>query len=89
MLVDKQKARKENERFKILLDLVKKANKNQLWYMIYDFENLGFYREDKRQQRSFIIECLQNNYTTELTKYLIHDDVSMRMEKSILKAITK
>ena len=27
---------------KTLLDLVKKANKNQLWYMIYDFENLGF-----------------------------------------------
>ena len=74
---------------KILLDLVKKANKNQLWYMIYDFENLGFYREDKRQQRSFIIECLQNNYTTELNKYLIHDDVSMRMEKSILNAIRK
>lgn len=30
----------------ILLNLVKKANKNQLWYMIYDFENIGFYRED-------------------------------------------
>ena len=74
---------------KVLLDLVKKANKKQLWYMIYDFENLGFYREDKRQQKKCIIECLQNNYTTELNKYLIHDDVSMRMERSILNAITK
>ena len=32
---------------------------------------------------------VKNNYTKELNKYLIHDDVSMRMEKSILNAITK
>lgn len=70
-----------------LLQLVKKANKNQLWYMIYDFENLGFYREDKRQQRNFIIECLKNCYTTELNEFLLHDYDSIRMEKSVLNAM--
>lgn len=69
----------------VLLHIVKKANKNQLWYMIYDFENLGFYREDKRQQRQFIIECLQNCYTTKSTDYLYDD--SLRMEKSIINAM--
>ena len=70
-----------------LLQLVKRANKNQLWRMIYDFENLGFYREDKRQQRQFIIECLKNCYTIELNEYFLHDYDSMIMEGSIINAM--
>lgn len=70
-----------------LLDTVKRANKIQLWHMIYDFEMLGFYREDKRKQRQFIIECLKNNYTTELNIYGNHDSDSLRMEKAVITAM--
>ena len=70
-----------------LLNKVKKANKNQLWHIIYDFELIGFYREDKRQQRQFIIECLQNCYKTELNEYGIHDDDSLRMERAVITAM--
>lgn len=70
-----------------LLKKVKKANKNQLWYMIYDFEKIGFYREDKRQQRQFIIECLQNCYRTNLNEYYTHDDDSLRMERAVITAM--
>ena len=70
-----------------LLHLVKRANKNQLWQMIYDFENLGFYREDKRSQRKFIVECLKNCYTTELNEYFLHDYDSMIMEGSVINAM--
>lgn len=73
---------------KTLLQIVKKANKEQLWHMIYDFEMLGFYREDKRQQRNFIIECLKNCYTTELNEYYIYDDTSVRMERSIITSVS-
>ena len=71
-----------------LLKIVKKANKNQLWHMIYDFEMLGFYREDKRQQRGFIIECLTNCYTTEKNpRYDTFDDDSLRMERAVITAM--
>lgn len=70
-----------------LLTLVKKANKKQLNSMIYDFGYLGFYREDKRQQRNFIVECLVNNYTTDKNIYGILDSDSVFMEKSVLEAM--
>lgn len=70
-----------------LLEIVKRANKNQLWYMIHDFEYIGFYREDKRQQRQFIIECLTNCYKTELDVWGLHDDTSLRMERAVVTAM--
>ena len=70
-----------------LLKIVKRANKNQLWHMIHDFEWIGFYREDKRQQRQFIIDCLTNCYKTELNQYGIHDDDSLRMERAVVAAM--
>lgn len=70
-----------------LLEIVKKANKNQLWHMIYDFEMIGFYREDKRQQRGFIIECLTNCYKTELDTWGLYDDTSLEMERAVVTAM--
>ena len=70
-----------------LLQIVKKANKNQLWHMIYDFNSIGFYREDKRQQRQFIIDCLTANYTTELNRHGNHDEDSLRMERAVITAM--
>lgn len=70
-----------------LLQIVKRADKNQLWHMIYDFESMGFYREDKRQQRQFIVDCLTNCYTTKLNEYGIHDDDSLRMERVVVTAM--
>lgn len=70
-----------------LLKIVEKANKSQLWHMIYDFESIGFYREDKRQQRQFIIDCLINCYKTELNEYGTHDEDSLRMERAIIVAM--
>ena len=70
-----------------LLQIVKKANKNQLWRMIYDFEMLGFYREDKRQQRQFIIDCLTHCYTTEINEYGIHNNDSLSMERAVVTAM--
>lgn len=73
-----------------LLNIVKLANKKQLKSMIYDFEYLGFYREDKRQKKKFIIECLENCYTTEIKEpYNIYDSDSLWMEKFVLKAINE
>lgn len=71
-----------------LLEMVKRANRKQLWSMIYDFEMIGFYREDKRRQRQFIIDCLTNCYTTEVKQpYGIHDKDSLSMEKAVLQAM--
>ena len=70
-----------------LIAIVKRANKKQLWNMIYDFDMIGFYREDKRQQRGYIIACLNNCYTTELNAYGIHDSDSVAMEKAIINAM--
>lgn len=70
-----------------LLKIVKKANRHQLWHMIYDFEMIGFYREDKRKQRQFIIECLQNCYKTELDEYGRHEYDSLRMERAVITAM--
>lgn len=70
-----------------LIKLVKKANKKQLWSMIYDFDLIGFYREDKRQQRGYIIECLNSCYTTKKDVYGLLDTDSLRMEKAIINAM--
>lgn len=70
-----------------LLELVEKANKAQLSDMIYWFDMMGFYREDRRQQRGYIIACLMNCYTTDKEKYMYHD--SIEMQNIILKAMEK
>ena len=56
--------------------------------MIYDFEMIGFYREDKRQQKQFILDCINNCYTTDINMYGIHDNDSMRMEEAVLNAVS-
>ena len=70
-----------------LIAIVKKANKEQLWSMIYDFDMIGFYREDKRQQRGYIIGCIEGCYETEKNIYGCYDSDSVEMEKAILKAM--
>lgn len=70
-----------------LIKLVNKANRKQLWFMIYDFEMIGFYREDRRQQRGFIIECLNSCYNSELKDNGCYDCDSYRMERAILSAM--
>lgn len=65
-----------------LLEMVSKANKRQLWYMIYDFELIGFYREDKRVQRQFIVDCINNCYE-------FSDIDCLLMEKAIIKGMKK
>lgn len=72
---------------KELIAIVKKANKEQLWSMIYDFDMIGFYREDKRQKRKYIVECLENCYTTALNVYGCRDEDSKRMERAVLNAV--
>lgn len=64
-----------------LVALVKKANKNQIWHMIYAFNMMGFYREDKRVKRNYIIACLQNCYdSSSLSEKL-------EMEKAVLNSM--
>lgn len=45
-----------------LLDIVRKADKYLLYYLIYNFEELGYYREDKRSGRKFVLNCIENCY---------------------------
>lgn len=72
----------------VLLGMVKKANKDQLWHMIYDFGMIGFYREDKRVQRQFIIDCINNCYTTALVVYdELPDSDCLLMEKAVIRAM--
>lgn len=66
-----------------LLSLVEKANKNQLWNMIYDFDMMGFYREDKRVKRGYIISCLNNCYESDSLRI----SEKLEMEKSVLNAM--
>ncbi len=66
-----------------LLLLVKKADKNQLWDMIYEFDMLGFYREDKRVKRNYIISCLENCYESDSLTI----SEKMEMEKAVLNAM--
>lgn len=68
---------------KELVDIVKKANKNQIRSMIYDFDMMGFYREDKRVKRNYIIECLKNCYESEALTI----SEKMEMEKAVLNAM--
>ena len=71
-----------------LMAVVKKADRIQVFSMIYDFEMIGFYREDKRQQKQFILDCINNCYTTDINIYGIHDGDSMRMEEAVLNAVS-
>ena len=71
-----------------LMAVDKKADRKQVFSMIYDFEMIGFYREDKRQQKQFILDCINNCYTTDINMYGTHDNDSMRMEEAILNAVS-
>ena len=71
-----------------LMTVVKKADRKQVFSMIYDFEMIGFYREDKRQQKQFILDCINNCYTTDINMYGIHDNDSMRMEEAVINAVS-
>ena len=71
-----------------LMAVVKKADRKQVFSMIYDFEMIGFYREDKRQQKQFILDCINNCYNTDINMYGIHDGDSMRMEEAVLNAVS-
>ena len=71
-----------------LMAVVKKADRKQVFSMIYDFEMIGFYREDKREQKQFILDCINNCYTTDINIYGIHDGDSMRMEEAVLNAVS-
>ena len=71
-----------------LMTVVKKADRKQVFSMIYDFEMIGFYREDKRQQKQFILDCINNCYTTDINMYGIHDIDSMRMEEAVINAVS-
>ena len=71
-----------------LMAVVKKADRKQVFSMIYDFEMIGFYREDKRQQKQFILDCINNCYTTDINMYGVHDNDSMRMEEAVLNAVS-
>ena len=71
-----------------LIAVVKKADRKQVFSMIYDFEMIGFYREDERHQKQFILDCINNCYTTDTNMYGIHDCDSMRMEEAVLNAVS-
>lgn len=47
---------------KELINIVKNFNKVQVKFTISGFEMIGFYREDKRQKKSFLINCIENCY---------------------------
>lgn len=71
-----------------LVSIVDRLDLRTLKYQVLpDFYMIGFYQEDKRRSiRQFIIDCLENNYTTEINSYGTHDSDSLRMEKSLLRA---
>ena len=70
-----------------LIAIVKKANKEQIQKMTYDFNMIGFYNEDKRRTKSFIVNCIENSYDTYFDSFGINDSDSIWMEKSILKVV--
>ena len=70
---------------KKLLKLVKEADSETTDRLIYEFESLGFYREDKRQRKNFIIGCLCNNYNTEKDCYDLFDTLSIEMATKIYR----
>ena len=72
-----------------LLNMVNRATRKQVDSMIYDFNRMGFYREDKRVRKEYIKECLIANYTTGLNMYGIIDSVSYEMMCSVLDAFNK
>lgn len=71
----------------ILLSLVKGADREITKRLIYEFETLGFYREDKRQRKNFIVGCLCNNYTTEKDCYGMLDALSIEMATKVYKCV--
>lgn len=52
----------------ILLDLVMDARKDQLWDLWYQFTQIGYYTEDKRKIRQFIMDVISNCYKEDSDK---------------------
>lgn len=52
----------------ILLDLVMDASKNQLWDLWYQFTQIGYYTEDKRKIRQFVMDVINNCYKEDSDK---------------------
>lgn len=70
----------------VLLEIVAQLSKIQIELVVYELEELGFYREDKRRKKmNFIIDVIKNAYTTDIDFYGLHDFVSMDIEEIILK----
>lgn len=65
-----------------LIQMVMSANKDQVDRMIYEFDNMGFYREDKRVRKKYIISCINHSYN-----YLDCYE-QIRMEQAIIKSMT-
>lgn len=90
--LESKKMRESKERtmtpLEDLISIVKTIDLSTLkTYILPDFYQVGFYQEDKRKSvRQFIIDCLENNYTTEINSYGTHDSDSLDMERSILRA---
>lgn len=48
-----------------IIQLVRDANNDQLYFIYLSFTDLGFYQDDKRKsKRKFIIDCIENCYKT-------------------------
>lgn len=52
----------------VLIELVRDADKTSLYYLVYNFGEIGFYREDKRRSaKKWLIDCINNCYKNEPT----------------------
>lgn len=46
-----------------LLQMVRNATNDQLYFLYLEFTNLGFTQEDRRKsKRGFVLDCIENNY---------------------------
>lgn len=68
-----------------LIDIVKKADKYLLYYLIYNFEEIGYYREDRRSGRKFVLSCL-DNYKEEPKDHYQEND-NKELKDAVLYAV--
>lgn len=64
-----------------LIKIINTATKEQIDKIIYEYEYMGFYREDKRERKKFIIDCLKYSYNN------VSVEEQLEMAQAILKIV--
>lgn len=51
-----------------VLSIIKKMSSREISYLVYDLEYAGWYRENRRQTRSFCYGVVENNWNYDSTR---------------------